>query len=260
MAMKLPPTTKKGYELAGEKAEALLLHGYTGSPYDLKPMASYLSSLGVLVNVPLLKGHGTKPRDLFSCTAEDWLTQASIVLEGFNEKKPLILGGLSMGALMAIILAGAHKKVRGLLLFSPALKLTYSAQLTIISAKLGVLDKNFSFKKLSGESDINDPIARMKTPAYPEMPVAGLLEFEKLRVQALDAIKNVTCPIFLAFGKHDSAINAYDSHEAIVGLARTPLVAKFYDRSKHVITLDFDRERLCNDVSAFLSEMCGIAL
>ncbi len=260
MSSKLPRVSKKGYVLAGERAQALLLHGYTGSPYDLRPVADFLAKRDIAVNVPLLKGHGTKPVDLIAATAEDWLSEAQEILEGFDHKKPIIVGGLSMGALIAIILATSHRKIRGLVLFSPALVLNITAQFTILSAKLGMLDKRSSLPKLSGGSDIADSIARKKTPAYLEMPVAGLLQFAALQKLALENIHNIACPVFLAFGQHDSAINTTSSHHAMVSKLTAPLVAKFYHRSKHVITLDYDREQLCDDIGLFLSDMCGISL
>ena len=164
-----------------------------------------------------------------------------------------------MGALIAILLTAEHRNCSALLLFSPSLKLNTLADLTILSAKLGLLDKSLAIKKLSGGSDIADPKAKAKTPAYLEMPIAGLVEFEKLRLEALANIHKIACPIFLAFGKHDDAINAIESQNAVAKNTRQPLTSKFYSRSKHVITLDYDRDQLCADLSRFLNS-CGIAL
>lgn len=258
MSDRLPKTSKKAFTLSGEKAQALLLHGYTGSPYDLRPLSDFLSDHDVRVTVPLLKGHGTKPQDLFKVTAEDWLTQATDILERFDKSKPIILGGLSMGALIAILLATTNIKIEALLLFSPSLKLNRMAELIIALAQIGMLDKNTSLKKLSGGSDIADPIAKKKTPAYLEMPVAGLLQFEKLRILAKENLSQIPCPIFMAFGQYDGAIDALESQRMLLEHTKQPIISKFYQRSKHVITLDYDRERLFADVWQFLTQKLGM--
>jgi carboxylesterase len=260
MTLKLPRISKKGYDLPGDRAHALFFHGYTGSPYDLRVVSDFLSSHGIGVTVPLLAGHGTKPSDLFTTTARDWLRDATTALHELDKEQPIILGGLSMGALLAILLAAEFQNIRALVLFSPSLKLTSLAELTITSAKLGLLDKTTSLKKLSGGSDIADPVAKAKTPSYLEMPMFGLLEFEKLRIHALENIRNIPCPVFIAFGKNDGAINTLESHKLMVSNTRKPLVSKFYSRSKHVITLDYDRERLCSDLIRFFIDSCGLAL
>ncbi len=260
MVAKLPRASRKGYSLPGTKAEALLFHGYTGSPYDLRLVSDFLAAHDVAVRVPLLRGHGTKSAELFTTSANDWLVDAEEAFNQLDPTRPLIIGGLSMGALLAILLAAEHRNLRGLLLFSPSLKLTMLAEFTILSAKLGVLDRNTSIKKIGGSSDIADPAARARTPAYKEMPLAGLLELARLRHQALQQIKHITCPIFLAFGSKDGAINTVESHRAVMDNTDQPMIAKFYPRSKHVITLDYDREQLCTDLARFLAESCGIAL
>lgn len=246
--------------LPGDKAEALLLHGYTGSPYDLRPVGNVLSEHDVSVYVPLLKGHGTHARDLFDVTADQWFADARAIVTGFSPTKPFILGGLSMGALLAIVMACEVKKPSALLLFSPSLKLNFIADLTITSAMIGVLDKRVALKKLSGGSDVADPIAKAKTPAYRELPISGLVELEFVRQAALDAIAKIPCPIFLAFGKNDSAIDAHASHRLVMERAQQPIVSKFYERSKHLVTLDYDRERVACDVVRFLQDTCGIKL
>lgn len=252
MATRLPRVSKKGFDLSGDQAQVLLLHGYTGSPYDLRPVADFLNRHNCRVAVPLLCGHGNDPKELFHVQAEDWLTQSLEVLNSFDEKRSIVVGGLSMGALLAIILAASQKNIKTLLLFSPALRLGLLADLTKAFAKLGLMDKNSSLKKPSGESDIADPLARQKSPSYPEMPIAGLLQFDRLRLMAEVALPKVACPIFMAFGKLDAAIDAHDSRRVITESTIQPVFSKFYDNSKHVVTLDYDRDELCKNLWQFL--------
>src|SRR5262249_1806460 len=117
----LPRVSKKGFVLRGLGPQFLLLHGYTGTPYDLRPLGDFLHKQGFHVSAPLLKGHGQKPELLFKVHADDWLKEASDVLQSFDKKRPIIIAGLSMGALIGLALL--QEKIDALILCSPALYL-----------------------------------------------------------------------------------------------------------------------------------------
>lgn len=253
MASPLPRVSKSGYSLRGEGPQVLLFHGLTGSPYDLRPLANSLHDHGCQVEVPLLKGHGTKISDLNSVTAEHWLLQARKILAQCDPHRPIILGGLSMGALLAMVLA-PEQKIDALILLSPALRLDMTAEATIILANLGLIPPQTHFKKLSGGSDILDPEAKKKCPSYPEMSLFGMMQLDSLRLLALKLIPELCVPTFLAFGDQDQAIDARGSWQILLKLSKQPLFSKFYNNSKHIVSLDFDRDRLVNDINRFLKQ------
>jgi carboxylesterase len=252
MAKKLPPVSIDGYRLAGDGPLVILFHGYTGSPYDLKPLALYLNKQGCEVNVPLLYGHGTKSSDLVGITSDDWIVQAKLELTNVDKNRTLVLGGLSMGALIAILMAPASN-AGALILLSPALHLTFGAELAITGGKLGILSPDQSIPKIGGKSDIADPIAKKKCPSYPDMPLFGLMQLSKLCHEAREQLSNVQCPVFSAFGQQDGAIDTSASHQTILANVKGLIISKVYARSKHVVSLDYDRDILASDVWHFLT-------
>jgi carboxylesterase len=258
MPTRLPRLSKKGFIREGKRGQILLLHGFTGSPYDLKPLAMYLNKAGYLVAVPLLSAHGGQPEKLIGIKASDWLLDSLNAFNKFDDKSPKILIGLSMGALLAILLTKkVSNQISALVLLSPALKLNFSAKLIIKAASLGLLPKNFSIIKLSGASDIADPIAKNKCPSMPQMPISGLLEMESLRKKAILAIKHIRCPLFFGFGKNDAAINVASSRRVAMLAKSKVKVFREYAHSKHVLPLDFDRDELNADILDFLEEHIG---
>jgi len=257
---KLPRASKSGFDLQGGFGQVLLLHGYTGTPYDLRLVADFLHARDFHVVAPLLKGHGTHPRELYNVVLKDWLWQCREALGKFDIERPIVVGGLSMGALLSIMLAASNPTIKAVLLFSPALSLGWLHDLVIASARFGILSQKTSIKKLSGGSDIMDKEARAKSPCYREMPVAGLLQFDRLRRMALLNLASIACPIFMAFGKHDAAIDAKASHRIAIASSKEPVFSKFYDHSKHVVTLDYDREELLVDMWQFLNQWLEIKL
>lgn len=97
-----------------------------------------------------------------------------------------------------------------------------------------------------------DPEAKKCSPSYKEMPVAGLVQFDHIRRMALENLAKITCPIFMAFGRHDAAIDIYGSHSLAMKIIKQTIFSKFYDHSKHVITLDYDKDELFFDLWQFL--------
>lgn len=256
MEMPFPEVSKNGFVLPGSKAHVILLHGYTGSPYDLRMLADFLASHDVKVTVPLLRGHGTDPKELLTVTMEEWFLQCEEIIALHERATPLFIGGLSMGALLAVVLAARNPWIEGLLLFSPAFVLNVASEIAIVSANLGVLSKNVSFMKVHG-SDILDPVAKKLTPAYDEVPVAGLMEFDKVRTLAIDELSRVSRPAFVAFAAKDGTISVEHCKDILHKDFSERLSTYTYDQSKHIITLDYDKEALFNDVWDFLLQTGG---
>ena len=51
---------------------ALVLHGFTGNPQSMRPLAVALGKAGFTVDLPLLPGHGTAVEDMVPTRWEDW--------------------------------------------------------------------------------------------------------------------------------------------------------------------------------------------
>ena len=63
------------FEQRGQ-AGVLMLHGYSGSPAELRPMGQALAAANYTVCGPLLAGHGGAPDGLLGVTWQDWLGSA----------------------------------------------------------------------------------------------------------------------------------------------------------------------------------------
>ena len=60
----------------------LVLHGFTGNPQSMRPLAQALAAAGFTVELPLLPGHGTSVEDLIPTRWEDWSGAAEAQLPG----------------------------------------------------------------------------------------------------------------------------------------------------------------------------------
>ena len=91
----------------------LWLHGLTGTPREVEPLAKNLASR-YRVLVPWLPGHGTSPGELGKTTRHDWTHAAEQSFDHLAGKcSRVFVGGLSMGACLALHL-GLVRSVAGI--------------------------------------------------------------------------------------------------------------------------------------------------
>lgn len=95
-----------GFHREGSSDDALvLLHGFSGHPGHWLPMADDLEARGHTVVAPRLPGHGTSPEDLATTGADEWLAAAREAADSVRHHRRVHLVGLSMGGMLAILLA-----------------------------------------------------------------------------------------------------------------------------------------------------------
>ena len=106
----------------------LLTHGLSDSPYTMRNLAAFFQQHGFRVMAVLLPGHGTQPGDLLDVTWQEWAkTVAYGAYQLAEEADEIYLAGYSTGATLSLLQSLRDSRVRGLFLFSPALKITRRA-------------------------------------------------------------------------------------------------------------------------------------
>lgn len=148
-----PKNWNRTSELVQEKAKAgiVLLHGLSDSPYSLRSIGEHFHSRGFHVVFLRLPGHGTVPSALLNVKWEDWTAAVRVAVKDLRTKlqddQPLYLGGYSNGAALAVDYALASigegedelPNIKGMVLFSPALRVTKVAALAKWQARLGYI-------------------------------------------------------------------------------------------------------------------------
>lgn len=108
----------------------LLIHGLTDSPYSMRHLAAFFARNGWRVMAILLPGHGTQPGDLLEVTWQEWARAVAYGVDQLSEQVDQVyLAGCSTGATLSVYHSLHDQRVRGLFLFSPALKITPLAAL-----------------------------------------------------------------------------------------------------------------------------------
>lgn len=102
----------------------LLIHGLGGTPIEMREVARKLAAAGHTVLCCQLEGHGGGSQELAATDFEAWYDSALRALTLLEERcETVLVGGLSMGAVLAALLAARQpERVKGLIMLAPTLR------------------------------------------------------------------------------------------------------------------------------------------
>lgn len=220
--------------LTGGPTGVLLIHGYTGSPTEMRLLGDDLHARGLTVLAPQLPGHGTTPADMNRYRWTDWAAHAEQSLADLRQRcERVFVGGLSLGSMLSLYLALQHADLPGVIAYSPPLwvknRLVY---LTPVARYF----KPFNSK--AATSDLFDPAADRQLWSYEVDPVPAAHEVLKLMHFLRPRLPQVTCPLLLIYSTCDTAIHPESARRtyARIGSADKTLVK--LEQSGHCITVD----------------------
>lgn len=228
----------------------LLLHGFSGSPWDVRPLADALIAQGYSVAVPLLAGHGTKPDDLAETTWQDWLADARNALEWLSTQVERVhVAGLSMGALLALLLArqATPRPIASVTLLAPAVSLAPHVAFALRAMdQLGRPKMVRRMKWRGGE--------REASPSYQSLPVAAVLSVLELQEVVRGVHPSVLVRALVLHGTADATV-PHDRAKRLM----LPLLAKHgtwrsLAGAGHVLPRDAQAEAVIAAVCDFISD------
>ena len=93
------------------KAGVLLVHGLTGTPTEMKQFGKVIARQGFTVACPELAGHCDSIEALTATKWHDWYHSIEAAFDALKEEcEHVFIAGLSMGALIALLVAAKKKK------------------------------------------------------------------------------------------------------------------------------------------------------
>jgi carboxylesterase len=238
----------------GRGPTALLVHGFTGTPFEMRYLGGHLARHGFRALGVRLPGHGLDPFALERTTAMDWVNEARAALLDQPQGQKAHLVGLSMGALIAALLAADHpERVASLSLCAPALYLSRTRSILMHLTALRLLSPRLRFLPKRA-SDLHDPRMRARLPSIGVTPAAAAGQFGLLRAWARRALPRVAAPVLIAYSELDKTVpvSAVRACARLVGSRPVRMVR--LTRSSHVVTLDVERARVAEEIEGFLRE------
>jgi carboxylesterase len=240
----------------GTGVSALLIHGLSGTPYEMRYLGERLAAGGgVRVCGVRLAGHAGAPEELGAATHAQWYES---VVEGFEGLRrygdPVVVIGLSMGAVLAARLAADQREaVAGVVMLSPAFFLPLWVRGPLRALRtLGPLADRIYLR--SKGSDIHDAAARSVHPSARLMPLSAVLELLKLSAAVRPRLGRVTQAALVIHSRRDHTCPMRRNVDFLLGhLGSAQKRAVILEDSFHVITVDSEKERVASDVIDFVN-------
>jgi carboxylesterase len=232
----------------GGRCAALCLHGLTGTPYEMRPVAEVLAARGIRARGPALPGHNSRPEILARCTHGEWVEAARREVEELRAHHERVFAvGLSMGGLVSLALA-EQGAVDALAVVGTPLRLRPAPLRWLIPVAKYL--KPFSIKREG--SDICDPEARARHPSYPVMPLRSVHEVMRLQARVIAGLSRIEVPILVAHGALDGTAHPDDADWIAADVRSSRRERLVLERSAHVVSVDYDGARLAEAVAEFL--------
>lgn len=220
--------------LDGGSTGIMLIHGYTGSPTEMRLVGEYLNAAGLTVLGPRLPGHGTTVEEMNRCKWTDWTEHVEACYRELRRRcSTVFVAGLSMGSLLTLYFAAHHPEIAGAITYSPApwvrnrlLPLTPVARHFIAS------------RPKSGDSDLADPAAENQLWCYAVDPVPAAAQLYALIRQVRQLLPKLAPPLLIIYSPGDMAIHPTSAQRTydLAGSADKEIIR--LEGSGHVITVD----------------------
>lgn len=239
----------ESFRLKNKGAKVLLIHGFTATPTELRPIGDFLHKKGYDVYSVLLAGHGTTPQDLQTKKWTDWWESAKTAFEEID-KCDFVLG-FSMGALLAARLAVEYQqKLKGVILASAFLRINPKI-LSKVAFTFSVLKYIKPYFSKSAETEQffkdNNLISYMK---YPMSAVHESVKLSKYTEKKI--LPKITIPTLIIQGLKDDRIDPdnYKIQDKLIPAKDKHI--ELLPESEHIITVGPDTEQLFASILSFL--------
>ncbi|MFT3800142.1 MAG: alpha/beta fold hydrolase [Burkholderiaceae bacterium] len=253
----------------GGRNGVLLIHGLTGTPMEMRLLGKGLANAGFTVHGVQLPGHCGSAEDLIASRWQDWHAGVERAAEALLTRvDTLFVGGLSMGAVLALALAAERPDlVAGVGVYGATFRydgwnIPAVAKLSFllpVFKRLGIgrhrmfmeeppyglrderIRAQISASMLSGDS---------AAAGLPGNPWPALAEMQRLSAWVRPRLSKVVAPCLIAHARDDD-IASLDNARLVAARVSGPVEMLILENSYHMITIDRERRLLIERSARF---------
>lgn len=218
----------------GNDVGCLLIHGFSGRPDDLRPLADELIGRGYTVHIPLLPGHGSTPVAMRAARWRDWrkaVAEAHTAL--LTTCREVVLIGHSMGGTLAIVEAAQRPPSLLVLIgvptfigdwrvrFIPIAKYAVRWWYPLTDAALDDPIVQERVRHHSPDVDMRDPAVRLAIRQNARVPMSAVDHFFRVTRYARKLIRMIKTPTLIVHGRNDTVAVPVCAEEIYGALAST---------------------------------------
>lgn len=246
----------------------LLFHGLTGSTFEMKKYAQHLHANGFDVFAYCLPGHGEDTCNIRCVSYDDWIEFAQEKFLFLKKKyKKVFLGGLCLGAVLALVLAQKHKlEVAGVISLSTTLFLDgwtmpwYNFMMPLGLNTLIRYYYTFPEREPYGIKNIKkrrsiQKIMGKNTIAMDNYPLSCVYELLKLSKLARKNMKEVISPILIMHSKDDDLTSVKSAKFVYNNINSAKKELFILNDSYHLMLYDNDKDFVFDKSVEFLNQL-----
>lgn len=242
------PGAESYYWEGNNQRAVLLVHGFTGTPAELRELGETLHQHGYTVYGLRLAGHGTDPRELTKVTYPEWLDQVREAVENLKHQcREVTVIGLSMGGLLAVY-AGTLPQVDRLVLISTPIYL-YDWRIHF----LWLADRQKAWALPKHPREIDAP--ERYNVAYSCMPLFGIHQLEWLLLLCKGRwLRKVQVPLLIIQSRTDHTVRPESARYLYAHVSSRKKKLLWVPKARHVMTLYKGREKIYQSILHFLED------
>lgn len=253
---------------ANNRRAVLLLHGLTGSPFEMRYYGGKMHKMGYDVHCPCLPGHCTSIEDLKSKKWRDWDDFAKAEFERLSSTyEEVYLSGLCLGALICLSIAIENNTPRALALLSPTLSLDGWSlpwfRFLIVLAFTPVADiLDYSFIEREPYGVKNEHVRKKVITLlsssnssaydrYPAVTFAELLRYSKHLKKNMNKVKT---PTIIMHPEEDDICDIKNAQYIYENIGSDNKQFVRLKNSYHIVTIDNDKDTVINRAIEFFND------
>lgn len=245
----LDPSLSAPWAVGEGKRAVLLLHGFGGTPPELRVVGEAMAARGWRCYAPLMAGHGATLHDMAASDWTGWVRSAQLPLQALlMECEEVAVVGQSMGALVALHLAAHNPAISSVAVMSTPL-LPPSLQ----SRLLPFVKWAFPWYVPDGTNDLWRKDGILDLHNYSTHSVRSVGELMRMTHAVIHELPSVRAPVLIVHGSRDTlAAPSHSQRLERLLVASSDVDRVEFPRSGHGISVDVDRF----DVADRIAQWC----
>lgn len=237
------------FSATGGPNGVLVLHGFTGNPQSMRPLAEAIANAGYTVELPRLPGHGTTVEDMMTTNWADWSGAANAAYRELSSRcERVAVVGLSMGGGLTAFVAEENPEVAALVFINalvkpPVQELREGLQMLIDAGTETMESIGSDIKKDGGQE-----------ASYNATPLACAASLFDGIDGVWSRLDTITAPTLILSSREDHVVTS-DNSEDLARIVKGSVEHIWLEDSYHVATLDNDAPLVESHTVRFLDSV-----
>jgi len=237
------PDQLQPFRIRGGTQGCLLIHGFAGTPPEMRGLGEYLAAAGYDVMGPLLAGHGLSPEAMALTRWTDWAASAQLAYETLRQDcAEVFVAGQSLGGTLALHLAATNPDVKGVVAIGAMGSPTYFRDWRI--KVIGPLKYVVRWHVPAVDCDLGDPSALRLLHSYARRPTVCIESLLQLLRVVDRELPTISAPALIVHGRNDRTVDVANAPHIMRRIGSVDKQLVWFERSGHTVTVDLEHDAL----------------